>query len=235
MTAILITRPGGSSDPLVRLLGHRGYRVHAVPTVATEPIPFEAPDLARCDWIVLTSVNGVEALTDLPRGPQYAAVGEKTAAALRSRGVRPAHVPPEASAAALAETLPNVEGRRIALVRASAAGSDLPELLRRRGAVVEEITAYRTLEGPSSSAQPLRVALADPGLAAVVFASGSAVRGYLALGGATTLPAITIGPRTSASARQNGFKVLAEADAQSAEKLAKAVARAIPLKESKHG
>ncbi len=234
MTAILVTRPAGSADPLVELLEKRGYQVHAVPTVETEPIPLKAIDLARCDWIVLTSVNGVDSMTVLPRGPRYAAVGEKTAAALRARGVQAVHVPSRSNATALAESLPNVEGKRIALVRASAASVDLPELLRLRGAVVEEITAYRTIEGPARSARPLRAALADPGLAAVVFASGSAVRGYIALGGTTAMPAITIGPRTTASAREHGFRVIAEAEAQSAEELASAVVRAIPLKETRH-
>lgn len=234
MTAILITRPGGSVDPLVELLERRGYRVYAVPTVETEPVKFDANGLTRCDWIVLTSVNGVDALTELPRGPLYAAVGDKTAAALRARGIQPAHVPPQANAAALADSLPNVEGKRIALVRASAAGDELPEILRRRGATVEEMTAYATIEGPAKSEQPMRLALADPGLAAVVFASGSAVRGYVALGGTNRVPAVTIGPRTTTSAREHGFSVVAESSTQSAEGLAAAVARAIPLKETKH-
>jgi uroporphyrinogen III methyltransferase/synthase len=234
MTAILVTRPAGSEDPLVDLLGRKGYRVHAVPTVATESIEFEARDLASCDWIVLTSVNGVDALSELPRGPQYAAVGEKTAAALRARGIQPAHLPPQANSAALAESLPDVKGKRVALVRASAAGSDLPERLRQRGATVQEVTAYTSLEGPLSSAQPLRAALADPGLAAVIFASGSAIRGYIALGGTNQVPAVTIGPRTTSSAREHGFQVIAEAETASAEELAGAVARAIPLKETKH-
>lgn len=234
MTAILVTRPAGPTDPLVELLEQMGYRVHAVPTVEAEPVEFEAKDLARCDWIVLTSVKGVDAMTELPRGPQYAAVGEKTAAALRARGIRPAHVPRQANAAALADSLPDVDGKRIALIRASAAGGELPEILRRRGATVEEITAYATVEGPAKSAEPLRATLADPGIAAVVFASGSAVRGYLALGGTNQVPAVTIGPRTTASARELGFHVIAEADAQSAEELASAVARAIPLKETNH-
>ena len=80
----------------------------------------------------------------------------------------------------------------------------------------------------------LRAALADPSLAAVVFASGSAIRGYVALGGDTGMPAITIGPRTSVSAREHGFEVIAEAEGQSAEELVSAVVRAIPLKETKH-
>src|SRR5207245_11253071 len=62
----------------------------------------------------------------------------------------------------------------------------------------------------------------------VVFASGSAVRGFMKLGGATNLPAITIGPRTSAVARDSGFKVVAEAAGTSARHLAAAVTQAIP-------
>jgi uroporphyrinogen III methyltransferase/synthase len=234
MTAILVTRPAGQADPLVKFLHQMGYRVHAVPTVQIEPIRVEAGDLAHCDWIVLTSVNGVDALSELPIGPEYAAVGEKTASALQARGIEPAHIPPHANGIAMAETLPNVEGKRIALVRASAADSDLPERLRRRGAVVDEITAYRTIEAPAASAEPLRVALADVELAAVVFASGSAVRGYLALGGTASVPAITIGPRTTAGAVEHGFQVIAEAEAQSAEGLASAVGSAVTLKEKHH-
>jgi uroporphyrinogen III methyltransferase/synthase len=210
MTSVLVTRPLGFADPLVKALEHLGYRVHAVPAVETEPLELKASELASFDWIVLTSVQGVDALAELPLAPRYAAVGEKTAHAL-------------------ADTLPDVEGRRIVLVRASAAASDLPDRLRRRGAIVEEMTVYRTVEGPATSAEPMRAALADPALAVVVFASGSAVRGYLTLGGPPTLPAVTIGPRTTSSAREHGFHVIAEADSQSAESLASAVSRTVPL------
>jgi uroporphyrinogen III methyltransferase/synthase len=231
MIAILVTRPGGESDPLVHALRRRGYRVHAIATVQTEPMDFNAGSLASCDWIVLTSVRGVKALAELPSGPRFAAVGSETARALRARGVEPSHLPGRADGADLGDTLPDVKGKRIALVRASAAGSDLPDRLRRRGATVEEVTAYRTVEGPPASAEKMRDALADPELAAVVFASGSAVRGFLDLGGSAQLPAITIGPRTTNSARERGFVVIAEADAQSVSGLADAVVRALPMED----
>jgi uroporphyrinogen-III synthase len=231
MTAILLTRPAGPDDPLAVALRRHGYRVHAVRTVETQPVDFDASHLAAFDWIDVTSVQGVKALAALPEGPRFAAVGEKTAAALRARGVEPAHVPPVANGRALADTLPDVQGRRIALVRASAADHDLPARLRLRGAEVEEISAYTTSEAPAASVGPLGTALADPDLAAVVFASGSAVRGFLALGGDTRLRAITIGPRTTAEARRNGFHVMAEAQAQTAEALAAAVTGALPLEE----
>jgi uroporphyrinogen III methyltransferase/synthase len=229
MIAILVTRPEGPSDTLVQALRQRGYRVHAVPTMQTEPVDFNPELLADCDWIVLTSVRGVQSIRALPSGPRYAVVGPETAKALRARGIEPAHMPSRADGADLGDTLPDVEGKRISLVRASAAATDLPDRLRQRGATVREVTAYRTVEAPEASVEPLRAALTDPDLAAVVFASGSAVRGFLELGGNTNLAAITIGPHTSASAREHGFRVIAEADTQSVSGLVGAIVRVLPL------
>jgi uroporphyrinogen-III synthase len=231
VTAVLVTRPGGEEDPLVGALEATGYRVHAVPTVGTQALDFDRPDLTAYDWVVVTSAAGVGALNAFPPGLRWAAVGTATARALRAAGVEPALVPDEADGLALANSLPDVKGKRVLLVRASAAAPDLPKRLRERGASVEELTAYLTIEGPPSSAAPLQGALRDADLAAVVFASGSAVRGFLALGGTTTWPAITIGPRTTEVARQLGFRVIAEAERQSAEALAAAVTGAIPVEE----
>jgi uroporphyrinogen III methyltransferase/synthase len=192
-------------------------------------VDFNPQLLADCDWIVVTSVRGVQSMTELPTGPRFAAVGPETARALRARGVDPAHVPPQSDGADLGDTLPDVVGKRIALVRASAAATDLPDHLRRRGAIVREVTAYRTVEAPAASAEPLRAALNDPDLSAVVFASGSAVRGFLQLGGDVALAAVTIGPHTSATAREHGFRVIAEADTQSVTGLVSAIVRVLPL------
>jgi len=228
MTAVLVTRPAGENDPLVAQLHARGYRVSAVPTVLTRAVPVEWPDLGRYDWVVVTSAAGVSTLPGALEGPRWAAVGESTANALRSRGVDADLVPAESNGGAIAEALPNPAGARILLVRASLADPDLPAGLRRRGALVDEVTAYETVEGPAESAQDLREALRQPDIAAVVFASGSAVRGFIKLGGAANLPAITIGPRTSAVARDTGFNVVAEAAGTSVQHLAAAVTRAIP-------
>jgi len=216
---------------MVSALEAAGYRVHSVPTVATHAIEFDRPDFARYDWVVVTSAAGVDALDDLPAGPQWAAVGPATARALRARGLEPALVPDEANGLALANALPEADGKRVLLVRATAAATDLPARLRERGAQVEELAAYATVEAPAASAEPLIAALADVDLAAIVFASGSAVRGFLALGGTTVWPAITIGPRTSNVARQLGFRVVAEAKEQSADALAAAIVGAVPMEE----
>jgi uroporphyrinogen-III synthase len=201
--------------------------------VATQPLDFDRPDLAHYDWVVVTSAAGVNALAELPAGPRWAAVGGATARALRSRGVEPDLVLNEANGLALANALPDVHGKRVLLVRASAAAADLPTRLRERGAAVEELAAYLRVGGPAVAAEALKAALADVDLAAIVFASGSAIRGVTALGGTTAWPAITIGPRTTTVARQRGFRVIAQAETQTTEALVAAIVRAIPVEERK--
>ena len=229
MTAILVTRPSGVSDPLVAALESRGYRVSAVPTVATRALHVDWPDLSAFDWVVLTSAAGVDLLPAASAGPRWAAVGQATAGALRARGVKADFVPRESSGAGLASALPDPEGMRVLLVRASAADPDLPNGLRKRGAFVTEIAAYETVAGSAESAAQLRHALARPDLAAVVFASGSAVRGFIKLGGGNSLRAVTIGPRTTSAARAAGFTVVAEAASPNVEQLAAAVERAVSV------
>lgn len=229
MRTVLVTRPAGAADPLVIELEHRGYRVFAVPTVVTRALQVEWAALIDFDWIVVTSAAGVAALPTPRVGPRWAAVGESTAKALRKKGIEPDLVPAEANGAALAEALPDPAGARVLIVRASLADPDLPTGLRRRGARVEEVTAYETVEGPAESADLLQLAIADPELAVVIFASGSAIRGFIKLGGQNTLPAVTIGPRTTAVARAAGFVVAAEAAAPNVPELATAVDIAIQV------
>ena len=225
MTAVLVTRPAGGADPLVAELERRGYQAVAVPTVATRPLTVDWPDLTKYDWIVVTSAAGVSTLPDASTfSGRWAAVGRPTAQALRGRGFEVSLVPEQANGAALAQAISQENPSRVLLVRGSIAADDLPALLRARGAKVDEVVSYESVEGPDSS----REALARAHVAAVVFASGSAVRGFLKLGGSTDLPAITIGPRTSAVAREAGFTVLAEAASQSADELATAVEKVIP-------
>ena len=228
MTTILVTRPAGAEDALVAELTQRGYRVLAVPTAATEALHIEPELLQGFDWIVVTSAAGARALPALPPQSRYAAVGAATATELAARGVKAALVPEQSNGVAIADSLPKPAGKRVLLARADIAAADLPDRLRERGAEVVELAVYRTVEGPETSRHALVSALADPGLAAAVFASGSAVRGYLALG-RTTVPAVTIGPRTTAAAKEAGLNVIGESAGQTTRALAEAVAAAVPL------
>ena len=225
MTAVLVTRPAGAGDSLVAELESRGYRVVAVPTVATRPLNVAWPTLEGFDWIVLTSTTAVEALPAVPAGPRWAVVGESTAKALRARGAEADVIPPTATGTALAAAIPDPEGASVLVVRGSLADRELPARLRDRGARVEELTVYTTVEGPAESREPLLRAAVDM----VVFASGSAVRGFISLGGSSSLPAITIGPRTTAVALEHGFRVVAQATVPDVEQLGEALDRAISL------
>ena len=229
--SLLSTRPEGERDPLVAGLRALGYRVHAVPTVVTEPLPFVPPDLARCDWVVVTSATGARALLDaVPRDAavRWAAVGPRTAAELAERGIAASAVPAQSRGVRVAEAIAAVEplqGRRVLLARADAAADDLPAALRAAGAHVDELPVYHTVVGPEASRAGVAAALADPALVAAVFASGSAVRGLVLLGGdaARRLPAVTIGPATTEVAQSEGLRVVAEADRPGVEGLVSAI------------
>lgn len=225
-----MTRPVHQADDLRRRLAERGIASTSVPTVAVEPAA-EHDDLAHAlatlgagtdrpaaAWLVLTSANGARAVVDclgelplaLPADLSIAAVGPATASVLEQAGHTVDHVPDDYLTVAIADGLGDVQGRRVVLARADLASEDLAVVLRGRGALVEEVVAYRTLEGPPESREPLRRALESP-LDGITFTSGSTVRGLVALlrdedrALAAQLPAFCIGPVTAAEARRAGF------------------------------
>lgn len=200
-----------------------------VPTIAIRPLSGELIDgplrrLEAYDWVVLTSSNGVDSLTarlaalevTVPSGPAWAAVGSRTADALESSlGVEVGAMPSEQRAAAIPDAMGDVEGRRVLLVRAKRATEELPMVLRQRGAVVDDVAVYETIEGPEDVRSALELALTEPPRA-VVFTSGSTVRGFArlipdprsALRGAVIA---CIGPVTSEVVRQVELGVPVEA------------------------
>jgi hydroxymethylbilane synthase len=248
---VLDTRPTGGLASLSRHLREVGIEPAFAPAIEIQPV---GPDgelddairgLADHDWAVVTSANGAHAvgaaaerigagLSDV----RWAAVGEGTARKLARFGVEGPWLPSVAAGAGLAAELPVRSGDRVLLIRGSLADARLPAGLRERGAKVHEVVAYRTLEAPVRSHRLLASALRDGPLHAVLFASGSAVRGLLSLaagldaeasrdGTATdhlqrvmALPAICIGPETEREARDRGFRVLGTSDHRDPEALA---------------
>jgi uroporphyrinogen-III synthase len=136
---------------------------------------------------VVTSVNAVHAIAarldalgparDRLRRVRTAAVGPATAAALARLGSASPLLAAEHSAAALAEAIPDVAGRRVLFPCGDVARDELPAILRQRGAEVDAFVAYRTVPAPDRSALVREVALdrAD----AIVVASPSAVQSTL--------------------------------------------------------
>ena len=239
---LLVTRPRAQAGELVALLRARGLASVQVPTVEVDEAAAAGLDemLASLDgasWLVLTSANGARAVADrlhalgrsLPNGIRVAAVGPATADALRSAGVAVDHVPHQYLTVAIADGLGDVGGRRVVLARADAATEDLGNALRERGTIVEEVVAYRTVEGPNAGRDRLRAALSAE-LDGVTFTSSSTVRGLMRMasptdrGRARALPAFCIGPVTAATARGAGFAVSAVATEHTATGLAAAAA-----------
>ena len=225
---VLVTRPTGQADELGRLLEARDISPVLVATVAIDlsstarELDAMLDGLAGAEWLVLTSANGAEALVarlivgnqQLPGDTRIAAVGPATADTLAAAGIRVDHVPDEFVTVAIADGLGQIAGRRVVLARADAATPDLRDALIARGAKVEEVIAYRTIEGPGSSRDPLHAAL-QRDLDGIAFTSGSTVRGLTRLaspmdrGRARALPAFCIGPVTAGEARNSGFHIAA--------------------------
>lgn len=240
---ILLTR----SEEGCRAWARSIERVHGqpvcLPCLRTESLdtPFTRERLRRllrvAGWVALSSPRGVDSLRrmvpELPGAVGIAAVGPATAAAAQRRLGRVDITAPGGEATSLAEAL---LGRLAAPLRSSesapgvatvvtvaAAGGrrDIEEALRAASVPVERVEVYRTVWEPEG-------ALARESLAGcvdvVLLASPSAVRGLVAraeIGPQTAV--ITIGPTTSAAAREAGLRVTAESRERSLDGLLEAI------------
>jgi uroporphyrinogen-III synthase len=244
---VIVTRARDDGAATLLALVDRGFAPIVVPAIATSATDPDAADelvrqLGDTDWVVVTSARTVDALVAASRrtgsalatdGARWAAVGAATERALRGAGVTVAFRPESPTGASLAETLPVIAGETVWLPRGDLADQALPSRLAERGADVRSRVVYRTVEGPTSSRDAMRAALAGwP--AAVLLASGSAVRGWLRLArdidaeaAARSIPVIAIGPTTAAVARRHGLTVAAEAESPDPGSIADATSTAI--------
>lgn len=190
-------------------------------------------DIGSYDWLVLTSPNGVaHTFDDLPdvralAGVQVAAVGTGTAAALADRRVVADLVPSRFVAEGLLEVFPAppAGGGRVLLSVAEGARPVLPDGLREAGWTVDVVTAYRTVPVAPDDATRAAIAEAD----AVTFTSSSTVTNFCTAIGADGVPpvVISIGPITSATARDLGLTVTAEADPHTIDGVVEAILAAL--------
>ncbi len=220
---ILVTRTRDQAGKLSAALRASGAEPVECPLIETVPpadwTPLDAAieRLPTFDWVVFTSANGVEAfwgrleLAELDAralaGCRIAAIGPATAAALAARGLRADWVPDEHVAEAVAEGIGEVRGLRVLLARAEKARPVLAERLSEAGAIVEEVTAYRTVR-PAGLGADLRERLGE-GVDVVTFTSSSTVQHFVeALGAGEAAQALDgvsiacIGPITAETARR---------------------------------
>jgi uroporphyrinogen III methyltransferase/synthase len=228
---IVVTRAREQASDLVRRLADLGAECLQYPTIRVVPADDTAhldraiDRMSKYDWIVFTSVNGVKyfferlfatgrdvrALNDL----KTAAIGPVTAAKLLSFGLRSDIVPENYRAEAVVDAFrkEKLSGKQVLLPRAAEARPVLPVELRKMGAEVDEITAYRT-ENVVDGAEQLIKELAEKRIDLVTFTSSSTVKNFKSLLPPETfeklidgLTVASIGPITTDTAVELGFKV----------------------------
>jgi uroporphyrinogen III methyltransferase/synthase len=222
--SVVVTRARDQASALAARLAGLGAEVVEAPVIRTEPLPsVELPPIDGYDLICLTSQNVIEPFFDALRrqgtdaralaGARVATIGTATAAALAARGIDPDVVPERQMAEGLVAALAGeeVDGRRVLFARAEEGRDVVPDALRERGAAVDVVALYRTVA--DSPAAPTLEAAARADF--VTFTSSSTVRYFLeAAGDAFPRGArvISIGPATSATARELGLEVHVEAE-----------------------
>jgi len=210
-----------------------------------KPLDSALEGLATYDWLVLTSVNGVDAMwqrlgklkldfTAYTACLRIAAIGPATQKAIEQRGVKVDVVPKEYIAESVVRSLRRrVKGKRVLVVRAKVARDVIPNELRKAGAHVDVVEAYETVV-PQSSRMRLRAELKNPKRAphVITFTSSSTVRNFVALLGPwrTNLGGIrlaSIGPVTSSTLRELGLRADISAKQFTIPGLTAAIVRAV--------
>ncbi|HYK96731.1 MAG TPA: hydroxymethylbilane synthase [Candidatus Dormibacteraeota bacterium] len=242
---VLVLRTAEQAGELVARLRQVGLEPIAVPTIAIEAVApggeldLAAARLSTYAWVVVTSGNGARAVVDAAArmatplsGPKWAAIGTASTGVLADAGVTPTFQPAMGSSSAVGAGLPLGGGDRILVVGGNLADERLASTLRGRGAMVDVVTGYQTLEAPLTSRDPLRRAIDGGPLDAIVFTSGSTVRGLVTLAAGlsihvTAIPAVCIGPETATHAKRAGFRVVAISPTPDSTTLAETTASAL--------
>ena len=229
-----ITRPTAQAEPQIRRAFELGAQPILMPAIQIEPIDdWSEVDatlqrLDEFDWLIFTSVNGVEAFLDRLWeqggdarqlfGVKIAVIGTSTAEALTKYHVRADLIPDEFRAEALAKAMaPHVKDQNVLWARASRGREVLPQELASAGATVEELVVYQNLDAASFSDEALAalgnsqldwIGLSSPSIARrIADLLPDSARGQLG----KSLHIASISPVTSAAAKEAGLPVHAEA------------------------
>ena len=198
--------------PMIRIMPPEDYG----------PLDAACRDVGTFDQIVFSSANAVESfverllagprdLRDL-KGVKLCAVGPATAERLARYGLNVDVTAVEYRAESLLQAISetgDVRGLRILLPRADIGREIVAEELRRQGAEVTEVIAYRTVIAEPEGEPDIYRMLLEHRIDVVTFTSASAVRNFVRVLGAepavdllrTTIVA-SIGPVTAEAATQ---------------------------------
>ncbi len=235
---VLVGRARHQAGALSSGLRKLGAEVIEIPFIeirrpqSYRPLDAALKNLAAYEWLILTSVNGVEAVWDRLNKLRIssrelghlnvAAIGPATKKAIEERGLHVDVVPKEYVAESVVESLSHqIAGKRVLLARAKVARDVIPRELRKLGAKVDVVEAYETVV-PGNSRSRLRAALSSSKRRphVVTFTSSSTVRNFVALVARKNARATrkfdgirfaSIGPVTSSTLRELGLGVDIEA------------------------
>jgi len=225
---ILVTRARHQASALSQLLSERGAKPIELPVISIQPLHDTGEldgaisNLDQYQWLVFTSVNGVDAffqrLYDLNLDSRalgrlkVGAIGPATAKALRKRGVIPDYIPQVYSSEGLIAGLSSwdIVGKCLLLPRADIADKKLTNGLTELGAEVHEIVAYRTVPQPEAMAQVSEMILLGQ-IDVITFTSSSAVSNLVAAFQGNpeinNTKVACIGPKTAETAAKAGLKI----------------------------
>ncbi|HTS76562.1 MAG TPA: uroporphyrinogen-III C-methyltransferase [Bryobacteraceae bacterium] len=226
---IVVTRDRRQAAELAEPLEALGAEAILLPVIeireAADRAPLDAA-IARLDsydWLIFTSANGVRFFIDrLDRSAsdlralraKICAIGPATRAAIEALHLKVDKMPEEYVAESLVEAFAgeDLSGCRVLLPRAAVARDLVPAELRRRGAVVDVVEAYRTVL-PENAAERAREVLAKKPQW-ITFTSSSTVTNFLQAAGKEALAGVkiaSIGPITSATLAEHGLAADVEA------------------------
>ncbi len=226
---IAITRAQAQASSLRSTLTELGAEVIEFPTIQIEPPddiePLEQAiiELYKYEWIVFTSVNGVEAFfstlfelgLDVRRisKEKFCTIGPATAAKLREYGIIADLIPEKFIAESIADAFlarGGIAGKKTLLPRADIARHTLVELFEAMDAEVSDIAAYKTVP-VAQNCQKLKELIADDKLDYITFTSSSTVKNFFEiiepdkLKNKKTILA-SIGPITTKTINEYGLK-----------------------------
>lgn len=231
---VLLTRPRAQAEEFAKaLLDERAQPIIFPVIKIIPPDNFSAFDFAlrsleQYDWLILTSIHGVEAffkrlevlcVKQIPPGLRVAAVGSRTAQCLSAGGIWIDYVPDEYIPEAILPGLgKNIYGKRFLFPQSNRARPVLIDAIRSKGGLVTEVVAYHTVanEPDRFEIEELRI-----GVDIVTFTSPSTVQNFVALAHKIGLdplhlpgnPIIAcIGPITKKAADDVGFSKIVTAN-----------------------
>jgi uroporphyrinogen III methyltransferase/synthase len=231
---VLVTRPREEAADLVDRLEAMGAEtieapmIRIVPPEDYGPLDEACAQAGRFNWIIFSSAHAVDAFVERvlagPRdlrslnGAKLCGVGPATGERLARYGLKvdltPSEYRAEGILRALSET-GDVRGLKILLPRADIGREIVADELRKQGAEVTEVIAYRTtaVEAEREGEPDIYRMLLEHRIDVVTFASASAVRSFVRVLG--TEPAAdllsativaSIGPVTAEAASQFNIK-----------------------------